>query len=202
MLPMKRIGVLGGSFNPIHMGHVALGIGSLGAFGLDALIVVPSGNHPFKGATSVTALQRYEMAQLAFSDNSLVYVSDMEVREEGVSYSIDTLHRLSLMYPGDQLVFIQGADIPNELHKWHRADELHKYCSFAIAARRGYATQELEERIACLTETLHLNMEYADMDLPQVSSTEIRRRLACGESCDGLVPENVLQYILERGLYR
>lgn len=199
---MKRIGVLGGSFNPIHMGHVALGTGSLEAFKLDALIVVPSGNHPFKGATPVTARQRYEMAQLAFADNVQVLVSDMEVREEGVSYSIDTLHRLSLLHPNDSLVFIQGADIPNELHKWHRAEELHKYCSFAIAARRGYPTAQLEDRIARLTETLHLDIEYADMDLPEVSSTDIRRRLACGESCQGMVPEAVLQYIRERGLYR
>ncbi len=199
---MKRIGVFGGSFNPIHIGHVALGTGSLEAFDLDALVVVPSGSHPFKGSTSVTALQRYDMARLAFADNAHITVSDMEVREQGVSYTIDTLHRLSLIYPDDSLIFIQGADILNELHRWHRADELHKYCSFRIVARRGYPTAQLEDRIANLAHTLHLHIEYADMDLPEVSSTDIRRRLALGENCRGLVPDEVLHYIEERGLYR
>lgn len=199
---MKRIGVLGGSFNPIHNGHVALGLESIKAFDLDALIVVPSGNHPFKGETEVMAEDRLNMVTLAFDNNDNVLVSDMEIKAQGVNYSIDTLAKLKEMYPDSQLVFVNGADIVYELHKWHRAKELGKYCSFGVSTRGGYEKPDLQERIEWLRQELGILVEFAEMDLPEVSSTEVRNRLSQGLDCDGLLPEPVLKYICERGLYR
>ena len=199
---MKRIGVLGGSFNPIHKGHVALGLESIKAFSLDALIVVPSGTHPFKGDTEVSADDRFNMTVLAFANEPKVMVSDMETKSKEINYSFNTLAKLKEQYPDAQLVFINGADIIYELHKWYRANELGKYCSFGVSTRGGYERPDLQERIDWLKQELGILVEFANMDLPEVSSTEVRNRLSQGLDCDDLVPVEVLAYINERGLYR
>ncbi len=199
---MRTIGIFGGSFNPIHMGHVLLARQSLGAFSLDLLAVIPSGNHPFKGETeTVTAEDRYQMAVAAFAEDDRIAVSDMEIRTPGVGYTIDTLARMAEAFPEDRLVLVQGADIVFELDRWHRADELGRYCSVGVASRRGFMSEQVEERIYELRDSLNLRIDFAEMDIPDISSTELRAMLAEGRDCAGLIPDPALRIILERGLY-
>ena len=166
-----KIGIYGGSFDPVHNGHVAVAIKAIDSLGLDRLMVVPAAASPFK-ADGIAAQPRWDsllLARAAFNGIAKVEVDDREMRRGGVSYSIDTVREIASENPGAELVFIVGEDSVEGLPRWKDYDELRKLCRFESFPR----TAE--------------------------SSTEVRRRVAAGEPIDDLVPWTVAKFI-EKGI--
>lgn len=160
-----RIGILGGSFNPVHNGHLGLARRAIASLALDRLLVIPANISPFKVAPkaseSAITFDRLALVRSAFASIAGVVVDDREMRRGGVSYAIDTVREIAAENPGAELFFIVGEDAAAGLPRWKDYDELQRLCRFVPFPR----TFE--------------------------SSTEIRRRLAAGESVDDLVPRGV-----------
>ena len=199
----NKIGILGGTFDPIHLGHKALGEGAIREIGLRKLIVMPAKMQPFKKGKKVAEPHhRMAMAQLAFVGNTKVEVSDYEMTNTEISYTYDTLTYLKGVYPEDTLYFIMGTDSFLQLDTWYKGVDLLKTCSFAVSVRPGYREDELEERINFYRKQYGTKVSKIYAKMPDVSSTEVRNRLKSGLDADDLLPDEVERYIKENGLYK
>ncbi len=202
-LNLNKIGILGGTFDPIHLGHKALGEAAIREIGLRKLIVMPAKMQPFKKGKKVAEPHhRMTMAQLAFLGNPKVEVSDYEMTNTEVSYTYDTLTYLKGVYPDDTLYFIMGTDSFLQLDTWYKGVDLLKTCSFAVSVRPGYREDELEERIKYYRKEFGTKVSKIYAKMPDVSSTEVRNRLKAGEDAGDLLPIEVERYIYENGLYK
>jgi nicotinate-nucleotide adenylyltransferase len=193
-------GIFGGSFDPIHVGHVAVAAGALRTRGLERVSLVPAGHPPHKLTGCVASfLDRLEMARLAVSGHHGLDVLDLEGRRPGPSYSIDTVEALRAEYPGEEWELLVGADMLADLPRWHRAAELVAEVS-VVAFGRPDADARSARAIFAATFPGH---EAAFLELPLVdaSGTEIRRRLGEGGSVEGLLSPDVERYIREKRLY-
>ena len=200
---MLRIGIYGGAFAPIHKGHIEAAKAFMKQMWLDVLFVVPTGESPHKVMDkSARAEDRLEMCRLAFSGVEGVIVSDTEIRREGKSYSIDTLRELA----GEdrRLFMLCGTDMILTLDDWDGADEIFKLC-YPVYIRReedALIDKMLIEKLAHYQEKYHRNVVKIQSPVINISSSEIRRRLAAGEDVSEYMPESILAYIKEKGLYR
>lgn len=188
-----KIGILGGTFNPIHLGHIRLAEEASKALRLDKIIFIPAylPPHKKKDKDIIPWQDRYSMIELAIEDREPFEVSDIELRRKGTSYSINTIKELKDIYSGtDQIFFITGSDSVDELKTWKDIEELKKLCTFVIATRPGY-------NIASLPE----NATIINVDTPDISSTDIRRRIRQREPFEQSVPKKVYNYIIKRKLY-
>ena len=185
-----RLGVLGGSFNPPHIGHLIIASDAYEALGLDKLLVIPAAANPLKGvdATAASPEQRLEMARLTFDGDSRFEVSAMEIERGGLSYMVDTLEALAASHPGDELVLLLGADAVGALDKWRRPERIRELARL-VALGRG------EE------ESLPKDVQMVTTRRIDVSSTEIRSRLAAGMPVKGFVAESVEAFISAAKLY-
>lgn len=198
----KRIGIMGGTFDPIHAGHLITAECVRAALGLTTVLFIPAAQPPHKQGRVVTPAQhRYVMTQLAACSNPHFRVSDIELRRQGPSYTIDTVRELQQIYPADTVFyFIIGADAINELATWHEVDALLTLCHFVTATRQGS-----ELNVTGLTARFgaagmaHIH----PVATPQleISSTAIRERVRAGLSIRYLVPQAVREYIEKEGLY-
>lgn len=198
----KKIGIMGGTFNPIHYGHLLLAESAGEFFGLDQIIFMPCGNPYMKNAAVIlNGEERLHMLELAVEGNPYFIVSDLELNKEGPTYTCDTLAELKKQNAGDQYYFIMGADSLLMLEHWKNPEYILKNCVIA-AAVRGTGTEEKIEKIAG-----HLIYEYqADIRiLParyiDISSSDLRARLKDGKSIRYMLPDQVLSYIQKKGLY-
>ncbi|MFI2857386.1 nicotinate-nucleotide adenylyltransferase [Paenibacillus sp. JSM ZJ436] len=192
-----KAGIMGGTFDPIHMGHLMAAESAREAYGLDEVWFMPSHTPPHKVLAGVTAEMRYEMTCLAISSHPDFKALDLEIRREGVSYTIDTISALKQQQPDSELYFIIGADMVNYLPKWHRIEELSGLLSF-IGVNRPGSRLELDLLPEFLSQRVHL----CDMPMMDISSTVIRERMAAGKSIRYMVPEPVYDYITRSGIYR
>ena len=211
MIKIYKAGILGGSFDPVHLGHIGLALDARKNADLHEVVFVPARIQPFKQDRKVTSGEdRLAMLRLALSQYDELTVSSTELDHEGVSYTYLTLRRLQEFYDDvasrkgydmAKLYFITGTDSLLKLDTWMNATELlHKY-SYIVGSRPGYLQEELEEMMEYLLDeygTEIINLPQMQMD---VSSTEIRRRIADGQPLTGRVPESVERYIAEHGLY-
>jgi len=201
----RRIGILGGSFDPIHAGHLSIAQQVANRLGLDEVILVPAGRPPHKPAKQLApAADRLAMARLAVHGLARLAVSDLEVRRKGPSYSLDTMRAVrKQLGPEHEYFFIIGADTVGELPDWHRAAEFVAETNFAVAARPGYAPDfdRVEKRLG-RPAAEKLRAAAVEVELCDVSSTEVRARAAAGEEVTGLVRRDVADYIRKKGLYR
>lgn len=193
------VAVLGGTFDPIHVGHVAVLEQVRRAVDADEGWLLPTATPPHRRPTHASAADRLAMARAAAAGHRGVRVVDVEVGRGGLSYTIDTVDELARLHPQTTVWFILGADAAREVHTWHRASELLARAHFAVVNRTGVAPLDDAEVRAlgfdpARTVLLHVVS-------PPVSATEIRRRAAAGESLAGLVPEGVAELIAARGLY-
>ena len=203
-----KIGIMGGTFNPIHNGHLVTAAEALNQFSLEKVIFIPSGNPPHKNYhEEEIAEHRYLMTVIATSSNSKFFISRIEIDRKGKSYTIDTLKELKKIYGKDtEFFFITGADAILEILTWKKTEEIIDLCYMIAATRPGYNLLKLEE----LRENLAKRAKnYEDnkilvMEIPAlaISSTDIRERVRTGRTIDYLVPEGVNNYILKHGLYR
>lgn len=189
-----RRGVLGGTFDPPHLAHLAAAEAAYRQLDLDVVTFVPAGAPWQKAGDPVSApVHRLEMMERAVREIDYFDVDDLEVRRDGWTYTIDTL---AVYAPLDDLTLILGSDAARGVPSWHRADDVLSAARFAIVPRPGIAPADVDEALAAA------NVVWLDMPELDISSTDLRRRVAAGDSVRFLVPEPVDAYIAAHGLYR
>ncbi len=192
-----RIGILGGTFDPIHRGHLLIAEGVREKFSLSRVIFVPAARPPHKMKEEISgAPHRYEMALLATEDNSNFSVSDLEMKRPGRSYTIETLKELKEKYQGAEIYFIVGRDSALEIFTWKDPERLLGLCRF-ISVQRPFS-RELDK----LDRKYRERIEVLQVPTLSVSSTEIRQRVREGKSIRYLVTRCVEEYIYENKLYK
>lgn len=199
----ERIGVFGGSFDPVHLGHLTVAQDAVEQLELDRLIFVPAAIPPHKqDKTLASGRQRLEMLQLATESNLRFEVSDMELQRGGVSYTIDTIRQIQFEHPGAELFFIVGLDSLTILHSWKNIEELLGRCTVVPFARGGEDPAKIAEQIQLSNVWKTRLMErMIQIHEVEISASEIRMRPAEGLSIRYLVPPEVEMYIAEHGLY-
>jgi nicotinate-nucleotide adenylyltransferase len=196
----QRLGVYGGTFDPIHNGHLHVATEALRELALDRLLLVPNGRPAHRsGACLAAPAHRLAMARLAAEPFEAMEVSDAEIVRKGISYTVDTLQALTEQRPGCRLFFITGVDAVAELPTWHDPERVLALSSVVAAARPGFTREWLAERLPAgwMDRILLLETTHSD-----TSATEVRGRIATGASTEGLVPYTVLRYIHRHRLYR
>ena len=198
-----RLGIMGGTFDPIHYGHLVTAEGARYALGLEKVIFIPAGRPPHKPNYSITEpWDRYRMTCLAVASNPSFQASTLEVDRPGPSYTIDTVRAMSRLYPGALVYFITGADALLEILTWKDFEILLTECRFVAATRPGYRLSELLNRLDRLPESLKQNILCMEVPALAISSTDIRQRVREGRPIKYLLPESVEDYILKNFLYR
>ena len=198
----NKMGVLGGTFDPVHMGHLIMAEYIRERFSLEKVIFMPSANPPHKKFQNVTnSSSRYDMVGLAIEDNQDFTVSDMELKRAGNSYTVDTLKELKGMYRFDPIYFIIGADVVFDLLSWRDYKNVFRMCEFIAVRRTGYNDEALQDRIKMLKNEYKAKMNLTDCPSIDISSSLIRDRVKAGRSIKYLVPPKVEEYILENRLY-
>ena len=191
-----RLGVLGGTFDPPHTGHLVLAEHAREQLGLGKVLWVPAGEPWRKPDRRVTpGEQRAEMVALAIEGNEAFELSRLEIERAGPSYSVETLEALRAQYPDDELVFIIGRDALLDLPDWRRPERLVELATLAVAPRAG-------RDVVDAPPGLDARIEQIDMPRIDISATDLRSRAAEGRSLRYLVPDAVERYIRERGLYK
>ena len=194
------VGVLGGAFNPPHLGHLLLAQEAVAALGLDELILVPTGTAPHKRIEPEPgAAVRLEMTAAAVAGVPGFRVSDVEVGREGPSFAYRTLELLADELPGSVLTFVMGADVASGLERWKRPERVVELAAVAVAARPGFGSDAVDDVLGRLGAADGA----AQIEMPPVgiSSTLVRERVAAGRPIRWMVPDAVARLIAERGLY-
>jgi nicotinate-nucleotide adenylyltransferase len=198
---IKRIGIMGGTFDPIHLAHLFAAEEARFKFNLEKVIFVPCGVPAHKKPYEVTpAEHRYAMVLLATANNPYFEVSRIEIDREGPSYAIDTVVAFRQLYGEDaSIYFITGADAVLEILAWKETDKLIRLCKFIAVTRPGYDLSKISE---VLGEEYASAIEILQIPGMDISSTAIRQRVRNGEPIRYLVPEMVYHYIMQHKLYR
>lgn len=224
-----RLGIFGGTFNPIHFGHLRAAEEVRAGLGADKIIFVPSGNPPLKSSDLIEASHRYAMTRLAVNSNVAFVVSDLEVRKPDKSYTVDTLESLRAIYPDDELLFILGLDAFLDLPNWWQPEKLTGMTDFVVVTRPGFAAGDVlnspfvdqyrhceecsdeaisKHAIAAPPARNDIFLKSGRIIYPfpitplDISSTNIRKLVREGKSIKYLLPEAVEEYITAHGLYR
>ena len=191
-----RTGLFGGTFNPVHMGHLRVAEEALRQFGLREVVFIPTGQPPHREvADGVPGELRYEMVKLAISGRPGLSVSRAELDRPGPAYTVDTIELLKKEHP-EGVVYIVGADIFSQIEIWHDWPRLLQLCPFIVAPRPGVDMRRFSQSPFDRAELYFLNMSPIAL-----SSSEVRRRYRLGLPTAGLVPEAVDRFIREHGLY-
>jgi len=200
--PTKRIGIMGGTFDPLHYGHLVAAEMARYEFGLAKVVFVPSGSPPHKVGRKITpAEDRLEMVRLAVKDNPFFEVSTVEIQRKGYSYTVDTLRYMHELYPDHELFFITGTDAFREIFTWKDVESLLSLSHFIGASRPGFNPQEFLEQLNEKYPEFLSHMHLFDVPALAISSTDIRLRVKEGKPIRYLLPEPVRLYIEKKGLY-
>lgn len=192
-----KIGIMGGTFDPIHIGHLVAAEQAKHAMDLEEVWFLPANIPPHKQYRStVSAKQRCDMVGLAIKDNPSFKLNTMELEREGPSYTVDTAKELHLLFPQHQFYFIIGGDMVNYLPKWYKIEEILQYMSFIGLQRAGHPWQTTD-----LPHYMKGKVKKVEMPQLDISSTAIRAACVEGMPFQYLVPAEVYRYIKEKGLY-
>ena len=199
----KGLGILGGTFDPIHLGHLHIAEAVYDQIALDEIVFIPAFVPPHKlGQDYAPAQHRYAMTELAVRSFPHFTVSDMELRRSGVSYTIDTLRELHELYPERKLYFIIGADSLFAFEVWKEPGRICKACTLVVAVRNHTSSDELNREIKRLSEKYEGNFARLDTMNIDVSSHQIRQWISDEKSLKYYVPDKVISYMKENGIYR
>lgn len=196
-----RLGIMGGTFNPIHNGHLAIADLARRELRLDEVRFMPTGDSPHK-RVDVPGWQRLRMVELALRGRPGFTASDMEVRRAGRSYTCDTLRAIHAREPDVELVFILGGDMFMDIPTWREPGEIIALAALAAAPRPGEDVTRLEHMARYLRETFGARVDVLRGMGPEISSTEIRGMVRAGRDISALVPPNVAAYISDNELYK
>lgn len=199
---MARVGVLGGTFNPPHLAHLVCASEAAMQLELDRVLLTPAATPPHKAAPqNPGAEERLELCRLAVAGDERLEVCDVEVRRGGVSYTVDTLRELHEHAPEDHLTFIVGGDIALGLPAWHDPEGVLDLATLAVAERSGAGRHDVAERLNQAFPG-RATLQFFEMPRLDISSSQIRRRVAEGHSIRYLVPDPVAEHIARGRLYR
>lgn len=198
-----RVGILGGTFNPIHLGHLLTGECAYEQFELDEVVFMPSKTPPHKSIEeNVSAKNRADMVKLAIEDNPHFTFSGMELERSGVTYTVDTLRLLNEMHPDREYYFIIGGDSLFSFHKWRETGEILKRVTVLAASRYGVPEENVQSQIDFLKKEFGGRIEKIAMPTIDISSSGIRQKIKEGGDIRYYVPEDVRLYIQKNGLYK
>lgn len=200
----KKVGIMGGTFDPIHIGHLILGESAFHQFGLDKILFMPSGNPPHKqqrkgGASNE---ERIEMVRRAIAANEHFELSLEEMHEQGYIYTKETLKRLREQNPDTEYYFIMGADSLMSFETWRDPQEICRLCVIVVAVRDHMSTEELDRQMKHLRELFHADIRKLSSLNIDISSRTIRNWTAQGRSCRYYLPDAVISYIEQQGIYQ
>ena len=201
---MRKIGLFGGTFNPPHISHKRLSDEMKDKLGLDEVIIMPTFTPPHKEAKSLAeSKDRLHMCSLTFCD-SCYRISDMEIKREGKSYTVDTLLELKEIYPEDKIYLIIGSDMLLSFHKWYRYRDILSLCTLCVISRDDDETVKMLSDYA--KDVLNRDEDKGEIIISsaspiELSSTLIREKLSKGEDVSSFIEEKTLEYIKEKGLY-
>lgn len=197
-----RLGVMGGTFDPIHFGHLVAAETAASMLALDAVIFMPAGSPAFKQDRHVTDPEdRFAMTLLATADNERFYASRLEIERPGVTYTADTLEQLRQLYPDNvELYFITGADALVDIVTWHEAGRVARLAKLVGATRPGYDLERAKRAIA--RSGLPFDVTYLEVPALAISSSDIRARTRAGMPVRYLTKDSVVGYISKHGLYQ
>jgi nicotinate-nucleotide adenylyltransferase len=194
-----RIGILGGTFDPPHIGHLSLVEAAVQELELDEVIVLPANKNPFKkGRSGATPQQRMEMVSLLAKQNPKIVVSDMEITRGGLSYTVDTLGELQMVYPGEYW-FIMGADALKGFADWKNPQRILRQCRLAVAARPPIVHEEV---LLGLEDYVKARVDIVEMPLIDASSSDIRVKVQRGMPIGNLTTPEIVDYIKKNKLYK
>lgn len=200
---LKRLGVYGGTFDPIHMGHLIVAEMARYECGLHKVLFIPAKIPPHKDDAYITPPDyRFEMVSLAIESNPAFEISDMELKRKGISYTIDTLKILKEQYSNkNEIWMIIGADSFMEIEGWKDFGEITKICNFAVYSRPNFTMDVLRAKAETMIKVSNVNIRFIKAPMIDISSTEIRTRLNQGKSIRYMVPDSVEKYIMDKELF-
>ena len=198
---MRKIGLLGGSFDPVHNGHLALARAALAGGEVEHVLFLPTGNPPHKPGMLEGKMHRLRMVELAVQGEERMSVCREEIDRDGVIYTVDTLGSLRKKMPGCRFVYLVGADTLRALATWRRIEEVIHLCDFLVMMREGETRGDVHA-LAEKWQARGAHIGFLAAGKMDVSSTQIRCRVALGLPLEGLVPPAVARYIAGQGLYR
>jgi len=201
----RKVGILGGTFDPIHYGHLGCAKAAWETLQLDEVWLIPTGRSYFKTRKNMIVsepVHRLAMTRLAAESAPYLRVSDMEMQREGDTYTADTLAILREQYPGTDFFYIVGADTLIQMGKWYHPEGVFSRCTVAVVTRSDTPMVELTEAIRDLEARFEARIAPVVIPNIDISSSGIRRKAADGESISGMVPEAVEAYIRAHGLYK
>lgn len=199
---MKKIGIMGGTFNPIHMGHLLLAESALHQFCLDEVLIMPTGNPYYKKIQeSVTEADRVNMVKLAIADNEHFVLSLQEIEREGATYTVETLEELTSKYPENEYYFIMGEDSLYHIESWKEPEKIARLAVLLVAGRYEGPAASLMSQIEYIEDKYDADIRYINSPTMEISSNDIRKRVKEGRSIKYLVKDEVAQYIYTHHLY-
>jgi nicotinate-nucleotide adenylyltransferase len=215
---LAPIGILGGTFDPIHYAHLRLAQELAEGLGLARVLFVPTGTPPHRGTPRVDGSHRLEMVRIAINGNPLFETDDREIRRQGISYTYDTVSELRAQFGERPLCLLMGTDAFSALTTWHRWEELFEFAHIVIAHRPGYSLQQLQASLPAVLRKVYLHRLISaagtlranragsvlarEITALDISATQIRETLARGASPRYLAPDPVLDYIERNQLYK
>jgi len=199
----RLLGIFGGSFNPIHIGHLLLAEFIRDEFSLDKMIFIPTGNPPHKNVNDLeSGHHRYNMVKLAIENNPFFDVSDIELKRKGVSYTFETLTEISREYPHEKIFFICGSDSIIQFPTWRDIGKIFELADIIVANRPNVPKEKLDEMINGFKMKYNARIACSAAPHMEVSSSEIRNRIKKGLSIRYMVPLTVAEYIKANNLYQ
>lgn len=199
----KRVGIMGGTFNPIHIGHLIIAEAAYEAYDLDEVLFVPSGVSYMKDQSEILdAKKRVHMTGLAIEDNPHFALSTIEIDRDGNSYSYETLETLRKQNPNTEYFFLVGSDTLFALETWKHPEILLPSCTILVAVRNGVPMEKMQEHAKYLEEKFGGSIQLLTTPNIEISATDIRNRIAANRNVKYFVPDSVLQFIEKNGLYK
>ena len=200
---MKKVGIMGGTFDPIHIGHLILGENAYQQLGLDRVVFMPSGNPPHKKDREGRASdeQRMDMVKLAIASNTHFKFSSMEMNEDGYSYTYLTLEKLNEKHPDTQYYFIIGADSLFDFKGWRNPQRICDACTLVVATRNHTSDEELDKAIEDVRQTFGADIVKLNTENIDVSSHQLRDWIAAGKTVKYYAPDEVINYIKSYHVY-
>ena len=196
-----RIGILGGTFDPIHYGHLVAAGCTQEEYRLDKVIFIPSAYPPHKTAGQVADCRhRYAMTALGIQGIDSFELSDIEINREGYSYTVDTMAELKKIYPGDELFFIMGQDAFEHFSEWKNPEEILRYATLLVVSRPG-SEPVLEQLFSSLSPTQKNRVQFIFIPGLYISSSDLRDRIINRRTVKFLLPDMVVKYIKENDVY-